>query len=322
MAEFEQEEFKFPHEAEAEVKVADFEIEIEDDTPEEDKGRTPADPVKVKQLEIEVDDLDKYSKEAKDKLIRMKRVWNDERRAKESADRERNAAVEAAQKLYEENKRIREYISKNADDYKETMKSAHQAQLDAAKREYKDAYEAGDPEAVLSAQEKITNLQLRMDKTENFKPPALQDDDFNVQNLQQVQQPQAPRPDDRALEWQSDNPWFGQDQEMTASALGLHDKLRTQGVVVGSEEYYATLDKTMRRRFPEYFEGDDPISDDILEAKPKEDIPKKKPATVVAPATRSTAPKRVRLSQSQVQIIKKLGITPEQYVREFMKVEA
>ena len=96
---------------EVKVETPDFEIEIEDDTPEEDRGRKPADPEKVKQLEVEVDDLDKYSKDAKDKLIRMKRVWNDERRRAESAERERQAAIEAAEKLYEENKRIRQMLT-------------------------------------------------------------------------------------------------------------------------------------------------------------------------------------------------------------------
>lgn len=315
-----QEEFKFPDEIEDSASP-EFEIEVEDDTPEEDRGRTPADPEKVKQLEIDVDDnLDKYSKDAKDKIIRMKRVYHDERRAREAAERERNAAIEFAQKLHADKRRMDEYIIKNADDYKETMKSAHLAQIDAAKRAYKDAYEAGDTDAVLEAQEKLTQLQLRMEQTNNFKPPALQDTDFDIQSIQQAQQPPAPRPDDRALEWQSENPWFGQDSEMTASALGLHDKLSKQGVIVGSEEYYATLDRTMRKRFPEYF--DEGETADEPPVKVKEDTPKRKPATVVAPATRSTGPKKIRLSQSQVQIIKKLGLTPEQYVKEFLKTEA
>ena len=321
MAEMEQQEFKFPDEVAQVIDEPDFEIEVEDDTPEEDRGRTPADPEKVKQLQVELEeaDLDNY-KDAKDKIIRMKRIWNDERRAREAAERERNAAIEFAQKLHADKKRMDEYILKNADEYKETMKSAHLAQIDAAKRAYKDAYEAGDTDAVLEAQEKLTQLQLRMEQTNNFRPPALQDTDFDIQSTQPVQQPAAPRPDDRALEWQSENPWFGQDQEMTAAALGLHDKLRTQGVVVGSEDYYATLDKTMRRRFPEYFDEGETAEEP--QAKVKEDPPKRKPATVVAPATRSTAPKRVRLTQSQVQIIKKLGLTPEQYVKEFLRTEA
>jgi hypothetical protein len=104
---------------------------------------------------------------------------------------------------------------------------------------------------------------------------------------------------------------------MTATALGIHEDLRDRGVAIGSEEYYAALDKTMRKRFSDYFS--DQGSD---EAKPRGDSPKAKPATVVAPATRTTAPKRVRLTQSQVAIAKKLGITPEQYVREVLKLGA
>ena len=110
---------------------------------------------------------------------------------------------------------------------------------------------------------------------------------------------------------------------MTASALGLHEKLKRQGVVVGSDEYYAALDRTMRKRFPENFDEDleMPVPEEVREVKAA-DKPVVKPSTVVAPATRSTASKKIRLKQSQVVIAKKLGLTPEQYVRELMKLEA
>jgi hypothetical protein len=99
---------------------------------------------------------------------------------------------------------------------------------------------------------------------------------------------------------------------MTASALGLHEKLKRNGIVVGSDEYYTVLDKTIRKRFSENF-GDS-------EAETRE-TPRTKPSTVVAPATRSTSPNKVRLKASQVQIAKKLGLTPEQYAREALKLE-
>jgi len=97
----------------------------------------------------------------------------------------------------------------------------------------------------------------------------------------------------------------------------VHEDLRERGVKVGSEEYYAALDKTMRKRFPESFGAQE-----TEEAKPEKATSKAKSATVVASAARSTAPKRVRLTQSQVAIAKKLNITPEQYVREVLKLEA
>lgn len=320
MADFEKEEFKFPDEIETKGKpVDDFEIdiEIEDDTPEEDRNRKPADPEKVRQLEVDVDDLDKYSKDAKDKLIKMKRVWNDERRRAEAAERESSAAVEAAQRLYSENQRIKQMLTNGEQEYKEAKKDSAKAQLKSAKQSYKEAYEAGDSDKMMDAQEELTKAQLEIERFEKFKLPPLQDDNYVVQRQQEYQTP--PARDEKLLTWQQRNSWFGQDEEMTAAALGLHEKLKRQGVVIGSDDYYAKLDTTMRRRFSENFDED--LEPD-LEATPKADTPKAKSTRVVAPATRSTAPKRVRLSQSQVAIAKKLGLTPEQYVRELLKMEA
>jgi hypothetical protein len=335
MAEFEKDEFKFPDEENKGKPVEDkvdieiegeagLEIEIEDDTPPEDRNRTPSDPEKVKQLEVEVDDLDKYSKEAKDKLIKMKRVWNDERRRAESAERERQAALDAAQRLLDENKRIKKMLESGEKEYKEAKKDSAKAQLKAAEKAYKEAYESGDAEKILKAQQSMMQAQLELDKAKKFKLPPLQKEEIAVQTQQQYQP--VPKPDERVQKWQSENPWFGQDEEMTAAALGLHEKLKRQGVQIGSEEYYAKLDNTMRKRFPENFDEDVDLPEEPEEpkekVKQKADTPKQKPATVVAPATRSTAPKRVRLTQSQVAIAKKLGLTPEQYVRELLKVEA
>jgi hypothetical protein len=329
MAEFKGEEFKFPDEQEEVTKGKPvdteqaLEIEIEDDTPEEDRGRTPPDAEKVKQLEVDVDDLDKYSKEAKDKLIRMKRVWNDERRAKEAADRERGAAIDAAQRLMEENRRIKEMLNNGQEEYKAAITSTTEMRLEKAKRDYKEAYDSGDTDKVIEAQQALTEAQMLLERAKNFKLPPLQEEKYDVQTSQQHQNAQPQATDEKLAEWQGRNTWFGQDEEMTAAALGLHEKLKRQGMRIGSEEYYATLDNTMRKRFPENFDDDqDPLEVEVeVKAQPKGDSPKAKPATVVASATRSTAPKRVRLTQSQVAIAKKLGLSPEQYVRELLKLE-
>ena len=302
-------DYKFPDEINKDDVVEDtLEIEIEDDTPEEDRGRKAADPEKVKALEVDVDELDKYSKEAKDKMIQMKRIWNDERRAKEQAERERQAALEAAQRLHAENKRIKQMLSEGEKEYKDAKKDSAKATIKAAKQAYKEAYESGDAERVAEAQAFLTKAQMDLEKVKNFKLPPLQEEHFPVQIQQQ---PQVARPDDKVLSWQQKNPWFGQDEEMTASALGLHEKLKRQGVEIGSDEYYAKLDETMRKRFPEELGATE---------EKRVDTPKK--SSVVAPASRTTAPKKVRLSTSQVAIAKKLGLTPEQYVRELLKMEA
>lgn len=315
-----QEEFKFPDETEQEQTAAPaedkFEVEIEDDTPEQDRGKEPVSEEVVKKLEVETDELDKYSKEAKDKLIKMKRVWHDERRAKEAALREQQEAAYLAQKLLAENKRIKEILSKGEEEYKEAKKDSANAQLKSAKQLYKEAYEAGDADRMAEAQEAMTKAQLNLEKVEKFKLPPLQEDNFEVQSQQQYQAP--PQPDRKVMEWQARNPWFGQDEEMTAAALGLHEKLKRNGVVIGSDEYYETLDKTIRKRFSENFEQE-------VDEEPKTEVkeqPRTKPSTVVAPATRSTSPNRIKLKTSQVQLAKKLGLTPEQYALELKKLEA
>ena len=319
MAEIDKIEFSFPDEIEAKgvpeaveaESKPDIEIEIEDDTPEEDRGRKPTAKEVVDKLEVEVDELDKYSKEARDKMIKMKKVWNDERREKERAVREQQEAMRAAQQLHEENKRMRELISSGQVEYLAAVNNSAELQLEAAKKDYRDAYESGDTDKLLDAQQRVMQATLQADKIKNFKIPPLQEEKFEVQRQEEYQP--VHRPDTKVMAWQENNPWFGQDEEMTAAALGLHEKLKRGGVEIGSDEYYATLDKTMRKRFPEEF-GE--------EVKLKEDSLKAKPSMVVAPATRSTASKKVKLTTSQVAIAKKLGLTPEQYVRELIKMEA
>jgi hypothetical protein len=102
---------------------------------------------------------------------------------------------------------------------------------------------------------------------------------------------------------------------MTALALGLHEKLVRSGVDPRSDGYYQRVDETMRKRFPENFEEEQTQTKDADKPAPR------KAANVVAPATRSTAPKQVRLSASQVAIAKRLGLTNEAYAKEMIKLE-
>lgn len=306
-------EFKFPDELEDNVNIdieddGSIEIEIEDDTPEEDRGRKPVNAEVVKQLEVETDELDKYSKDAKDKLIKMKRVWHDERRAKEEAFREQQEAIRVAQHLLGENNRMKSMIQNGGQEYAATVQNAAKMQLEMAKRAYKDALDMGDTDAQVEAQQAMQAANMRLVQAYNLKMPSLQEDNFQVQPQQEQIQP-VQRPDRKAAEWQERNSWFGQDEEMTAAALGLHEKLKRNGVAIGSDEYYATLDKTMRKRFSENFEdAEEPAS-------------RTKPRTVVAPATRSTASKTIKLKTSQTMIAKKLGLTNEQYAIALKKLE-
>jgi hypothetical protein len=301
MAEYE--EYKFPDEQDQNNEL-DIEIEIEDDTPEEDRGRQPMPKEIVDDLDR--DELEEYDEGVKQKLKQLKKVWHDERRAKEQLAREQEEALAVARRLYEENQKLRSAYSTGEKEYISTTQTNAQMEMDAARRAYREAYESGDTDGVIAAQEKMNLAQLKVLRAENLKETPLQEPEDIVQQRREERpvQPQAVQPDRKAQAWQERNSWFGKDEEMTAAALGLHQKLVNSGVEVGSDEYYSTLDKTMRTRFSEHF-GE----------------PKAKPRTVVAPATRSTSSNKIRLTQSQVQIAKKFGLTPEVYAREVLKLE-
>ena len=332
--EFEGTEYQFPDEIEAQETPVEtpeaetpvessadddeFDVEIVDDTPEEDRGREPLPEQIVKELED--DDLEDYSAKVKTRLSQMKKVWHDERRAKEAAAREREEAITLAQKIIDENKRLRSTLTTGEAAYIETLKRAATQELDIAKREYKESYDSGDSDKIIEAQERLTNAQLQAQRAFGYQPQYAQSDQYESEKPLHVtqndvysnQQPQVAKPDAKALAWQDRNPWFGENRVMTSLAWGLHEDLVTSGIDPRSDEYYRRIDTTMRKRFPEYFgvETQD-------EAKP---APRAKP-TVVAPATRSTAPKKVVLNKSQQALAKKFGLTPKQYALELMKLE-
>jgi len=318
MPEFDNDEFKFPDEAsESQGKPVDtqdsFEIEIEDDTPAQDRGRQPMPKNLVE--ELEKDELDKYDDEVKTKLKQMRKVWHDERREKESALREQQEAINVAQRLLQENKRIKTILTNGEKEYIATVQNAANMELEMAKRAYREAYDSGDTDQMIEAQQSLQNVNYKLMQIKNFKLPPLQEEEFEVQPRQEQRQP-VPRPDNKAEDWQARNSWFGKNRGMTAYALGVHEDLKDSGVPVGSDEYYGELDKTIRQRFPEVFQRTS------NESTAKTDSAKPKLSTVVAPVARSTSSNKVKLKQSQLNTIKKLGITPEQYVKEFLKVEA
>jgi hypothetical protein len=312
----EQQEFQFPDEKEekakpAESKLDDIEFEIEDDTPEEDRGREPL-PKQIVE-ELDQDDLEDYSEKVKVRLKQMKKVYHDERREKDAALRERQAAEELAKRLLEENRSLKGKLSEGEKTYLQTYQSAVELEVDAAKKAYREAYDAGDTDKLLDAQEKLNFAQIKLQKAKDYVP-SLQYDPDEVQSSPEV--PVA-RPDPRAVAWQERNTWFGQDEEMTSLALGLHQKLVKQygNQYTSTDEYWQKIDGTMRQRFPDYFQ-------DSTQQESKPVSRTEKPSTVVAPATRSTSSKKIVLKRSQLDTIKRLGITPEQYARELMKMEA
>jgi len=271
------------------------EVEIVDDTPKADRGRKASEPP----TDVTDEELEDYSDKVRKRIQHFSKGYHDERRAKEEALRASQELERVTQTLMEENKKLKGNVNKNQAALLEQAKRNAANETEGAKRAYKEAYESGDSDAVLAAQESLTNAKLKTDRLANFKLPALQETETPVHR--QVEQiAPAVQVDARAADWQKTNSWFGNDDEMTSLALGLHNKLVKQGVSPQSDEYYETIDSRMRQVFPDNFEDAEP----------------KRKTQVVAPATRSTAPKKVTLTRTQVQLAKRLGLTPEQYAKQ------
>jgi len=277
-----------------------LEIEVVDDTPKADRNRKPSDPPE----DVTDEELEDYSEKVRKRIQHFSKGYHDERRAKEAALREREELERLSQQLVEENKKLKANVNKNQSALLEQAKKSAVSELESAKKQYKDAYEAGDSDGVLAAQESLTNAKIKSDRLNNFKLPALQEDETPAKVATEF----APEPvqiDERASAWQEANPWFNQDVEMTSYALGLHNKLVNEGVNPQSDDYYERIDSRMRQLFPENFEDE-----------PEVERKQKRKSNVVAPATRSTAPKKIRLTQTQLTLSKRLGLTPEQYAKQ------
>ena len=275
---------------------SEVEVEVVDDTPKADRNRKASEPP----TDVTDEELEDYSDKVRKRIQHFSKGYHDERRAKEEAFRQSQELERVTQQLMEENKKLKGNVNKNQAALLEQAKRNAANETAGAKRAYKEAYESGDSDAVLAAQESLTNAKIKSDRLANYKLPALQETETPVQK--QVEQiAPAVQVDERASDWQKTNSWFGNDDEMTSLALGLHNKLVKQGVSPQSDEYYETIDSRMRQVFPDNFEDAEPA---------------KRKTQVVAPATRSTAPKKVTLTRTQVQLAKRLGLTPEQYAKQ------
>jgi hypothetical protein len=308
MAEVEKTEFEFPDEVEVNARKGgrvvepddNPEIEVVDDTPPADRGRTPmAEPPK----EFAEDELTKYDEGVQKRIKHFTKGYHEERRAKEAAQREKDEAMRFAQAMAEENKKLKGSVNQNQAALIEQAKKVVANELETAKRQYKAAYESGDSEALVNAQEALTGAKMKADKVNNFKPTPLQVDETPVQ---MQPQPTKPAPiDDKLLAWTEKNQWFGPNKRMTSYALGLHEDLVGEGIPAGSEEYYRRIDADIRDRFSEQFGSGESVDAKTQRTK----------SNIVAPATRSTAPRKIVLTQTQVNIAKRLGVPLELYAR-------
>lgn len=307
MANFEKQDFSFLEQDDG--MPPEVEIEIIDDTPEEDRVNATPLPKDIVD-EIDNDDLESYSKEAKQRLLQMKKLINDERRAKEAALRENEEAIRVANTVINENKSLKGRLSNGEKVYVSTAKEKLASDLDQARRAYKEAYDSGDGDRLVEAQERLTEVKFKSQEMERYIPQyeenTLQSPEIEVQN-----QNQPARLDSKTQAWLDKNKWYGSDDDMSFLAMGIHKRLEREGVPTGSDHYWDTIDTEMKKRFP----------DKLGEAESKPSATTRK-TTVVAPATRSTSSKKITLNTRQMELVRKFKITPEQYYNEFVKTES
>jgi hypothetical protein len=314
------EQYKFPDELDEEktpkVNVSveddgDVEVEVIDDTPIQDRGRKPLE----RDVEDPTDDeIENYSDKVKGRIKELTHARHDERRAKEATMREKQELERLTQQLINENKQLKQYVSTGSEQYGNMAKSAAEAELDKARRQYKDAQEAFDTDAIIAAQEAMTDAKWKLEQAKSFRPPPLQTEEYDVQTRKS--EPEQAQPDEKTLRWQAKNQWFGSNgfEEVTSFALGLHQKLVNNGVDPRSDDYFEQIDARVKSKFPEVFGG--------AEDKPRSGDSPKRPAAVAASATRSSGAKKIQLTHTQVALAKKFGLTPQQYAAQVAKLES
>ena len=291
---------------------AEIEIEIEDDTPPADRGKTALPP-----QDLQEEELSEYSKKVQERMKTLSRTYHDERRAKETVMREREALEQYAKQLVQENEELKTKSDQSHNALIESAKKQVESELAFATEQYKKAYESGDTESIVTAQQALNTAQIRSDKVSALKPKAIEQSKEALQPKENNVQSQAPIPesrvrDEKAEAWRANNPWFGDNDEMTAWALGMHKKLEKSGIDLQSDEYYEKINSRARQLFPEEFEGG-------TNAEP-EAAPQQKPSNVVAPATRSISPNKVKLTKSQLAVAKRLNVPPNRYAEHALKL--
>lgn len=291
----------------------DLEIEVQDDTPEPDKGKPKAAEAEPepKAAGADDDDLEGYSESVKKRINKLKFDYHAERRAKEEAARLREEAIAYAEKVRKENEELRKAYAEGESVLVNQTKARLESELASAKTAYKQAYESGDADAVLAAQEKLLKLQVEHDRVSNYKPRGAQDvAPAPTRQPAQPAKPEIAKPDQKAMEWAENNPWFMKDKVMTGFAMGFHEELVSQGVDPKSDLYYSRIDEAVRRAFPDKFEG----------GSTEEKAPRRQAGPVVAPAARSTkAPRKIVLTSTEVALAKRLGVPLKAFAAQKLK---
>lgn len=289
--------------------IEELEIEVVDDTPAEDKGR----PRRAEGAAPEVptdEEVENYSEGVKKRISKLKFEFHEERRRAEEAQRMRDEAIAFAQSQRQQIEAMQRRLSEGDNALVAQAQQRLKSQLEQAQAKMKIAYEAGDTDAFIAANAELAGLKAEESRLSTYRPAQAQAPAHPQPQLQPQQAaPKIPEPSTKARMWAADNAWFGKDEEMTALAYGVHERIVRQGVAPDSDAYYSAIDSAVRQRFPDKFEA------------PKESTPARKPSSVVAPGGRSSAPapRKITLTSTQVALAKKLGVPLDVYAAQLVK---
>jgi len=299
---------------------------------EQEQEEASADQVDVDNdsADISDDELSGYSKRVQKRINKLRYESHEERRRAESAEQMRDEAYRVAQQMSEKNREYESLIGRGEQALIGQVKERAELSVNQAKEQYRKAYEEGDTDSVVNAQESLTKATAELTEAgryqQNFSGQQAQqqqyEEQYRAQQQQQAQQQQyqaqqpqqqnAVRPDPETEEWASENPWFMEDgyEEMTSLAYGKHASLVKQGVKPNSREYFRQIDETVRRAFPDH-------DWQVGNTRQERTSTAGQPSMVVAPSSRNNGakPRTVKLSPTQRTLAKKLGLTEQQYAK-------
>lgn len=296
-----------PEEDEDEEEV---EIEVVDDTPVADRGRIPSEAPE----DVTDEELANYSAKVRNRIKHFNKGYHDERRAKDEAKRESQELQTLVQSLMEQNKGLKTTVDKSQTVLLKQARTSLGADLNKARVDYKQAYEDGNSDALLAAQEALEAAKEGTRRLDTLEQGTLQKREDEVQQQHSPREgankPLRAKADPRATDWQAKNTWFGDEKHEpeTAFALAIHKRLvSTEGVAADTDEYYSRLNESMQGKFPELFGAPKKV---------RETRSTSTTSNVVAPASRSIAPRKVKLTKTALALSKRLGLTPAQYANQ------
>ena len=203
-------------------------------------------------------------------------------------------------------------------------------QIKLAEGAYRKALESGEADEIVIAQRQLNRAELQLDNLTKAKTAYSDYEANNPQPVQQqyqqqqVPQQSTPNPanyDPKAVEWATQNDWFGQDQIMTAAAIAIDEQLKGEGFDPTDDEFYEEIDQRLQQSFPKKFKKQAKVEEEEADQEAEVREPKQ-PSQVVSGASRTVAnpktsrPNKVKLTRDDIEMANRWGIPLERYAEQ------